>query len=128
VKRKDEEKDTVDKETRQLQVDEEELTEENNPYAFNVTVEKHDPFEIDLKMHFKKPNQISIGSAKDRLIMRVLEVSLFKSAKTLKSMSKDSFEEGDSMIVKSVPPIMDPVAAKKLTSTVDDGGTFMNAV
>jgi hypothetical protein len=60
--------------------------------------------------------------------MDVLEVSLFKS-KSLVAMNKDTFKDGEPMIPKEVPPIIDDLdTAKNIESTTEGGGDAMNGV
>ena len=46
------------------------------------------------------------GGGKDELIMRVLELDVFKSAEGI-GLDPSSISEGDLTIVKSCPPITD---------------------
>ena len=60
--------------------------------------------------------------------MKVMEVSLFKSA-DLKTMSKDSFKNGDAQIDKTVPPmIADEKAAENIDGATDTAGSVTNSV
>jgi len=45
------------------------------------------------------------------MIIKVLELSLFKSAKTLKILERKSFENGGDTISKAVPPIISEESA-----------------
>ena len=58
----------------------------------------------------------------------VLEVSIFKSAKTLKKMYKDSFDAEGAMIVKAIPPMIDQESAKSISTSTDAGGSILNFV
>ena len=111
---------------RLLEEDEDQFEDEKQ--SFNITVDKHDKRQIELNLHFKNPTSISGGSNKDKISIRVLEVILFKSAKTLKTMQMTAFEEEDGVIVKSVPPIIDKDSAEKISSTTDTGGSILNLV
>ena len=80
-----------------------------------------------IKMHFKDTGSVSRGSNLDEMSIEVQEVSLFKSASSLKVMSKDSFDEGTA-IKKSVPPIVEEETAEKVTTTTDAGGSLLDLV
>ena len=69
-------------------------------------MEVHTEKEVKIALKFDDPSQMTIGGAAN-LGMAIKEPSIFKSAKTLKSMSEDSFEGGKPELTGEVPPIID---------------------
>jgi len=68
---------------------------------------------------------MTIGGAAN-LGMEIKEPSIFKSAKTLKSMSEDSFDGGKPELKGEVPPIIaDPEEAETIEETSDDASAFI---
>ena len=61
--------------------------------------------------------------------LEVKEPSIFKSAKTLSSMSKDSFEGGKPELNEELPPIIgDPEEAVQIETTSEGAGGFLQVV
>ena len=65
----------------------------------------HSATEVKIGLEFDNPQEVSIGGAAD-LGMEIKEPSIFKSAKTMKSMSEDSFDGGKPKLKGEVPPIV----------------------
>ena len=61
--------------------------------------------------------------------MDIKEPSIFKSEKTLKSMTEDSFEGGKPKLKGEEPPIINnPKQAKKIEDTSETAGEFVQAI
>ena len=94
--------------------------------AFFVEVLNHDPQEIGIKLNFNNPQQVSQGgSNKDKLILKVVELSLFKSASGM-SLDEASFEGEAGVITKSCPPIISKEDAENIISATEDAGSILN--
>lgn len=121
-------KEEAEKRLRRLQAKGLGGSQEATQLLFSVEVTKHDERDINMQMNFQNPDSVSSGNQNDNMQMEVLEVSLFKS-KSLAAMSKDSFENGDGRIDKSVPPILqDKDKAAQISATTEKGGDTMNGV
>ena len=53
-------------------------------------------------------------------------MTIFKSAKTLKTIERSTFPNNGDTIMKAVPPIINPESAKRISDTTDRGGLVMN--
>lgn len=80
-----------------------EESDEPNKLAFTPILESHNATDIDVTIEFDNPSQLSIGGSA-QMCMEVKETSIFKSAKNIKSMSKDSFEGGKPELGGALPP------------------------
>ena len=71
---------------------------------------------------------MTIGGAAN-LGMAIKEPSIFKSAKTLKSMSEDSFEGGKPELTGEVPPIIDDTEeAEQIADTSDSASELIQSL
>ena len=61
--------------------------------GYTPKVVTHSGKEVKIEIVFDDPKKMTMGGTAD-LGMEIKEPSIFKSAKTLSSMSKDSFEGG----------------------------------
>lgn len=94
-------------------------SKEADMLKFSVEVTGHDPTKLEMRMNFMTPGAVSSGNENDNVEMKVMEVSLFKSA-DLKPMSIDSFKNGDAQIDKTMPPmISDEKAAANIGDTTE---------
>ena len=73
---------------------------------FSVEVASHNENQVTFQMNFFKPEAISSSNQNDRVAMRVMEMSLFKS-KRMRMLTADAFASPDGIIWKQVPPIID---------------------
>ena len=102
-----------------------ELSGEASKLGYTPKVEVHDDKEVKIGLVFDNPAQMTIGGAAN-IGMEVKEPSIFKSAKTLKSMSEDSFDGGKPELKGEVPPIVDdPVTADTIENTSDNASDFI---
>ena len=70
--------------------------------SFIPAVISHGPEKLTMNMTFADPAYMSIGGAAN-MGMIIKEVSLFKSAETLESMNKDSFDKGVPELAGGLP-------------------------
>ena len=78
---------------------------EASKLGFTPKVEIHSDVEVKIGLVFDDPSQMSIGG-KAAVAIAIKEPSIFKNAKDLKPMSKNSFEGGNPELKGEVPPII----------------------
>ena len=89
--------------------------------AYTPKLKTHDSKQIKIAIEFDDPEQMSIGGVAE-LGMDIKQPSVFKSAKDLKSMSKDSFDKGKPKLKGEVPPMTsNPDQAKKIKQSKSFG-------
>lgn len=71
--------------------------------AFIPAVRSHGGKKLVMNMTFDDPEYLSIGGTA-QMGMEIKETSLFKSAETLESMTKDSFKGGKPELDGGLPP------------------------
>ena len=109
----------------QRRLEETEIEGEASKLGFTPKVEVHSEKEVKIALVFDDPTQMTIGGAAN-MGMEIKEPSIFKSSKTMKSMSEDSFEGGKPELTGEVPPIIaDKEGAKNLEETSDNAGDFI---
>ena len=88
----------------------------------------HSQEQVKIGLEFDNPQEMSIGGAAN-LGMDIKEPSIFKSAKTMKSMSEDSFDGGKPKLKGEVPPIVsDKVQATTIKESSDGAGDFIQLI
>jgi hypothetical protein len=94
--------------------------------TFRLEVTEHTSRGIKIQTVFDNPASVSALS-EDQFTFEIKELSLFKSASTLKPLDKSAFGEGDGTVRKISPPmIADEKQAESITQTTDTGGGLMN--
>ena len=76
---------------------------EADKMAFVPAVQSHGGKKLVMNMTFDDPEHLSIGGTA-QMGMEIKETSLFKSAETLESMTKDSFKGGKPQLNGGLPP------------------------
>ena len=110
---------------KQRLLEESEVEGEASKLGYTPFVETHSSKEVKIGLVFDNPDVMAMGGASN-LGMAIKEPSIFKSAKTMKSMSEDSFKGGKPELNGEVPPIVnDPKLAKSIDETADEGGEIV---
>jgi hypothetical protein len=97
----------------------EEVEEEEEALSFDIKVNKHDATQMAFEVKFNRPYSISTGNEKDQLIVEFLEMSMFRSAQTLKPISLRSFEKAKPDVSLSISPQIDRKKKELIDSTVE---------
>lgn len=82
-----------------------ELKGEASKLSYTPRITIHSAKQVQIKIEYDDPAQVSIGGSAS-VGMEIKEPSIFKSAKTLKSMSEESFDGGKPQMKNEVPPII----------------------
>ena len=116
------------KSRRQRILEEGSIEGEADKLGYTPKVVTHSGKEVKIEIVFDDPKKMTMGGTAD-LGMEIKEPSIFKSAKTLSSMSKDSFEGGKPELQGELPPIIaDPEEAVKIETTSEGAGDFMQVI
>ena len=101
---------------------------EADQLGFTPKVVTHSGKEIKIEIIFDDPKKMTMGGTAN-LGMEIKDSSIFKSAKTLISVSKDSFEGGKPELKGELPPIIDnPEEAVQIETTSEGAGDFLQVI
>ena len=92
--------------------------------TFKPVVTEHSTKRIRIKIEFDNPTKLSVSGIAN-INMRVKEVSVFKSRRSMQSLSNYSFKNGIPDLVGPVPPI---IVDQKLADSIKDHADTATAI